>query len=343
MASLTGIFRADTDNAQENDKLVDLFKNRAELKKEFAGLREEKYQLQQRIKQHEGATARVQQKLEHIENLLLDREWVHNVVAFYQLRRLALHCAAKLGRFAEQIKQQLEQKVQSKVLGALKAEQDSKAAKIEEEIAQLRLQVQTHEDRLQKERHHLLTMSGFVRLFKGRKQQACVEEIETAIETGKARALELNSKLVSIRDVAPPDHVGLDVPTKRSINILILAFAQQLYLHFEQDGLVELAKEANEKSVGAINYGSKYECEQIMSRIDKRWDSMESVAGYADTLQKRAKLLGEGAVFRADDDVVPAPGSTATVYEITADGLVRESHANILGSNYFSIAKILSR
>lgn len=343
MASLSGIFRADTDNVQENDKLVDLFKNRAGLKKEFAGLREEKYQLQQRIKQHEGNTARVQQKLDHVENLLLDREWVYNVVAFYQLRRLALHCATKLARFAEQIKQQHEQKIQNKVLSAWQAKQDSHAADIAAEIGRLRLQVQSQEDRLQKQRHYMLTMSGIARLFKGRKQQACVAEIETAIASDQALALELNNKFASVREVAPPDHVGLDVPTKRSINILILAFAQQLYLHFEQDGLVELAKEANEKSVGAVNYGSKYECDQIMSRIENRWDTMESVAGYADVLQKRAKLIGDGAVFRADDEVVPAPGSTAAVYDIAANGVVRESHANILGSNYFSIAKILSR
>ena len=53
--------------------------------------------------------------------------------------------------------------------------------------------------------------------------------------------------------------------TKRSINLMILAFAQQLYLHFEEDDLAVMAKEASEKSVGAVNYGTKAECDLILS------------------------------------------------------------------------------
>ena len=66
MTGLTGIFKAAPEVVEDNDKLVDLFRNRAELKKEFAALRDEKFQLQDRIKQHEGATARVQQKMDHL-------------------------------------------------------------------------------------------------------------------------------------------------------------------------------------------------------------------------------------------------------------------------------------
>jgi len=110
VTNLTGLFKTEPEETRDNDKLVDLFRNRAELKKEFAALRDEKYQLQDRIKEHEGATARAQQQLDHLENLLSDREWVHSVVAFYQLRRLAAKCSAKLSKFAEQLKQQREQR-----------------------------------------------------------------------------------------------------------------------------------------------------------------------------------------------------------------------------------------
>ena len=118
MASLTGIFKTEQEPVQDTDKLVDLFRNRSELKKEFAALRDEKYQLQDRVKERQGAVERVQQKLNHLEALLLDPEWVHNVVAFYQLRRLAAHCENKIVRFAEQLKQQREQKIHGKVLAS---------------------------------------------------------------------------------------------------------------------------------------------------------------------------------------------------------------------------------
>ena len=124
---------------------------------------------------------------------------------------------------------------------------------------------------------------------------------------------------------------------------MILSFAQQLYLIFSEDNLAVLAKEASEKSPGAVNYGTKYECDEIIEKIEKRWDSMESVTEFADVLQKRAALIAEHAVFRNDDDVVPAAGTVATIFAIDANGVVREKDANLLGDNYFRLAKVLSR
>ena len=88
MSSLTAIFGSSEskDQEQDSDKLLNLYWNRAELKKEFAGMRKEQFKLQDRIKNHEGANARLQQKLDHLEDLLIDPQWVHNVVILDQLR-----------------------------------------------------------------------------------------------------------------------------------------------------------------------------------------------------------------------------------------------------------------
>ena len=343
MTSLTGLFKAEPEEVQDNEKLVDLFRNRAELKKEFAALRNEKYQLQDRIKQHQGATARVQQKMDHLESLLLDREWVHNVVAFYQLRRLAAHCNAKLNRFAEQLKQQREQRIQSKVVAEWDEQRNEQVSGIERQIGEHRLQTQLLEDQLQAERHKLMTMNGITKMFRRNALESEIEEIIARIDLGQAKERQLLEALDDIHNLTPPDHEGLDNATKRSINFMILAFNQQLYLHFEEDNLAAMAKESSEKSVGAINYGTKYECDEIIERIEKRWDSMESVADFAEVMQKRAQLLADHAMFRHDDDVIPTPGSVAIVYAIDANGVVKQKDANLLGDNYFGVTKVLSR
>jgi hypothetical protein len=343
VSTLTGLFKAAPEEPQDNDKLVDLFRNRAELKKEFAALRNEKYQLQDRIKQQQGATARVQQKMDHLESLLLDREWVHNVVTFYQLRRLAMHCNARLARFSEELKQQREQRIHSKSLNQWNAERSERVAAIQAEINKNRLQTQLLEDQLQSERHRLMTMNGFSRMLKGKNLKSAIDDIETRIEAGLSREQDLLVELEKVQNLTPPDHEGLDTATKRSINFMILSFAQQLYLTFLDDNLGAMAKEASEKSVGAINYGTKYECDEIIALIEKRWDSLESVTDHADVLQKRAKLIAQHALFRHDNDVIPAPGSVATVYAIDANGVIKERDANLLGDNYFAISKVLSR
>ena len=119
MSMSTAIFGNTEDKSQDSEKLLNLYWNRAELKKEFAGMRKEQFKLQDRIKQQKGATARLQQKLDYLEELLVDPQWVHNVMVFYQLRSLALRCERKLAKFAEQLKQQREQKQHNNVKGSV--------------------------------------------------------------------------------------------------------------------------------------------------------------------------------------------------------------------------------
>ncbi len=343
MAGLTTIFKKDASEPEEKDKLVDLFRNRAELKKEFAALRNEKYRLQDRIKEHQGATARVEQKLAHLESLLLDPEWVHNVIAFYQLRRLGAHCQNKIERFAEQLKQQREQRIHSQLLATWNDDKERKAGEIQSRLGELRLSVQLLEDQLQAEQQRLTTMGGLSRLVRGRALSAEIDGITERVAAGQQQERDLLADLQALENLPPPDQQGLDIPTKRSINFTILAFAQQLYLHYLDDDLALLAKEASEKSVGAINYGGKSECDAILARLQKRKDEVEQVDGFADVLQQRARLIAEHAMFRDDDDAVPVPGTVATVFDIDNNGVVTRRDANLLGDNFFGVAKVLSR
>ena len=124
---------------------------------------------------------------------------------------------------------------------------------------------------------------------------------------------------------------------------MILAFTQQLYLHYLDDDLAMLAKEASEKSVGAINYGGKRECDEILVRLRKRRAEAENAEGFADVLAQRAKLIAEHAMFQDEDDAVPLAGTAATVFDIDANGVVRHHDANLLGENFFGISSVLSR
>ena len=124
---------------------------------------------------------------------------------------------------------------------------------------------------------------------------------------------------------------------------MILAFAQQLYLHFGPDGVAAMAKESGEKSVGAINYGGKKDCDRLIARVHNRAQSLEKESDFADVLRQRAHLIAENALFRNDDDAVPASSSVATLFAISEQGAVKTSDADLLGENYWGLAGILSR
>jgi hypothetical protein len=343
LSALTAIFGSTEDKSPDSDKLLQLYWNRAELKKEFASMRKEQFRLQDRIKQQEGATARLQQKLDHLEDLLLDPDWAHNVVTFFQLRGLAIRCERKLARFAEQLKQQREQKQHSSLLVTWNEERTRDVRLLEHKLLEQRDNVHMLEDRLQAERHRLLSMSGLLRFFRRRSVTAALDSLAEQIESARLGEAQIVASIDEINARTPPENQGLDVASKRSINLMILAFAQQLYLHFADDRLSSLAKEASDKSVGAINYGSREECEELLQRVRKRREAMEQSNDFAAVLQKRARLIGEKAQFRNDTDAVPIAGSVSIVFSIDPNGLVRDSKANLLGENYWGISKVLSR
>lgn len=343
MSSLTAIFGSSAEKSHDSEKLLNLYWNRAELKKEFAGMRKEQYKLKDRIKQQEGATARLQQKLDHLEQLLIDPAWARNVVVFYQFRGLALRCERKLAKFAEQLKQQREQRQHNSLLVRWNDSRTREMKAIEARIAENRQGIEQAEDQLQAERRRLMSMSGFLKIFRRRSVTAILDKLAVRIDEAANREVELKQQMTDIKNRKPPENQGLDVATKRSINFMILAFAQQLLLHFADNDLAALAKEASDKSAGAINYGTPDECDQLLVRIQKRLDLMEQSSDFASVLQARSRLIAEKALFRTDADVVPIAGSVITVFDIDKDGNVERSDANLLGENYWAIAKILSR
>lgn len=343
MASLTAILGISEGDSGDSDKLLELYRNRAELKKDFDSLRDDTQKLQDQIKDQVGEAARLQQKLEHLEDLLLDPDWAYNVIVYYQLRAFNLRCVNQLAHFAEQLKQNSEQQQYGKVIDAWQDERDEEAQAMQARISEHQAQLQTLKDQFQAEQQRYSSMSSFARFLRKRSVRKTLDRIASQVEATRSREAELLAELEEIRSREAPDTEGLDIATKRSINFMILAFTQQIYVHFAADNLAGLAQESSDKSVGAINYGTRKECEDILDIVRERAASMDDVTEFAGILKQRAQLIAENALFNSDGDAVPVPGSVSTVYEIDQNGGVKEKDANLIGENYWDVARALSR
>lgn len=343
MASRQPIFGVVSEHGDENEKLVELFRNRAELKKEFAALSKERHRLQQLVKEQQGATARIEQRLEHLESLLADPEWVHTVVVFYQLRSLNRRCAGKLARFAEQLKQQREKRVRDAQISAWRDKCNARRKRLDQELSARRQQLRKLEGQLDAERQRAATVSGFSRMFRKHSAPGQLAELEGKLEALREQERAVLGKVEALENGALPDPPGLSLAEKRSVNFTILAFAQHLFLQFDDRNLVALVKESSDKSVGAINYGSKRDCDLLLERVALQVDALEKASDYADILRRRAELIAEHAMFKDDEDAVPVAGTVATVFAINGNGVVTKSDANLLGDNYWGLANVLSR
>ena len=347
MTSLTAIFGSSTeksdDNEKESEKLLNLYWNRAELKKEFAELRNEKFRLLERITEQESVAARAEQQLEQLESLLLDPGSVHSTVTYYQLRSLNSRCEKKLARFAELLKQQREQHIQSRELQAWNETRKVEASEIENKIGEQQIQAQMLEDRLQAERHRLATMSGFMRFFRKRSITAELDRLANSIHEAQANEAALLEQLEDNLNRQPPDTKGLDIGAKRTINCMIIAYAQLQYLLLRGNDLADLAKEAGDKSVAALNYGDKQDCAKLLSYVQDGFATLASSKDFAEELQLRARRIAERAEFRHTSDAVPVSASVSTIFESCTDDKSKKFSLNLLGENYWNLAGVVSR
>ena len=70
----------------DDERLVALFRNRAELKKELSALDDERHRLLDRLKLQEGATMRVEEQLAALEQYLGRPDEGYKSLAYFQLR-----------------------------------------------------------------------------------------------------------------------------------------------------------------------------------------------------------------------------------------------------------------
>jgi len=344
LTSITAIFGQSREDARDSDKLLELYWNRAELKKDFADLRNETFRLKDRIRDEKSKAARAQQQLLQLENLLLDPEWVHSVAVFYQLRALNIHLSRKLARFAEQLKQQREQRRHRQLLTEWSAQQGARIAEIDAECDRIDARIAALETDLRETRAGYAAMNRFLRFLRKRATKRALDRITGEHAELRQRRETLREDRAGIEAGGAPDAQGLDMTSKRSINCMILSFAQELFLHFHDDGIASMAREAGIKGAGAIRYGTREECNLVLNRVSRLRQSMPKTSDLADRLQERARILAERARFRADDHAVPDVTTVATVIDMHVEsGALREIDASLLADNYWGISQVVSR
>ncbi len=343
MAVLAGIFSNGQEQAQDSDKLMHLFWNRTELKKEFARLRNEKYRLSDQLKQQEGMTAKANQNLVHLEQLLGEPGSALSILVHYQLRGLGQRCEGKLARFAEELRQQRERKHRNMVLMAWNDERARQRRLLERKLSNAHETAEQMESRLRLEEQKIQALGFFKKLLRRRMLNAKLDFLVRKVAKMRCDEAELESKLEMIKNQRPPENTGLDVTNKRLINLQIIAFAQHLYLQLGGADFASLVKQTMERSAGGVDYGAKAKCDQLLERVSQVARVVEQNADLSVVLEKRAELLGQTAKFASDHDVVPVPNTVASVYTFNEQGAVQKTEGNLLGENYWGVAKVLCR
>lgn len=336
-------------NGTDDERLLDLFWNRADLKKRFSTLRDQLDAQRDEIKAKEEEIERARQDKRALEGMLVDPDTAFTAMVYYQLRGLYESARIQLESFSEELSNQQKDRERKKQIMEFNQDREKRLKDVSAQIARIKTEADEAKQALAALEGEFATLTGIFNYFKRRKMQPLLEQRRNHYESVRSRIEELFDRRIKLESEPWPDYPGLSAEGKRVINLAVIALAQHLYIHFSENSLGEMSRVTTLKRVQDIDYGTRPDCEFLMNRIAEAVLSMKNDRGFANELRARSKFLRTRAEFRSEHDTVPVPGSIGNI-PIAVPGIDLGNtvagvplEVNVMIDDYWNLSKVLLR
>jgi hypothetical protein len=252
----------------EEERLMQLFQNRAGLKKAYADLKDEFHLLRDRLKQQEGATIRVQEQLDALGDLLGDPKTGFGALVFFQLRALWKICHQQLSTFATDLTRQQEAR-EWRSTRRKATRRRARGSPMSISACRPPRRGRFAAQHLAPHRSEIGRLTAFWHYFKRRRRQKSLESLRSQVVAADAQVGDLHAERSAIEHEAAEDFPGISLAARRNINLAIISYAELLCEHVDAYGLAARAKEAVARRVHEMNFGTREECEGYMQRVQK--------------------------------------------------------------------------
>jgi hypothetical protein len=328
----------------EDERLLRLFWNRAELKREFDKLRRERDRMVEHLRQQEGATLRVQQRLEQLEGLLADPLRSANASVYYQLRGIWQYGRRRLSRLARDVAARQQDLEQRREQARFEDNRQVALDAIDRRLAALQERQQALEAQLAELGHRRSGLAAFWRYLERRQVEMEEESARAALDDVAIQmeryARARHEKLVE--SLSPLE--SLSVEGRRAVNLAVLALAQEMILHFSTDNVAAMARDASLRTVTDVAYGGLDECRDLSQRIATVLSRFEALPDLPARVQRRTDWLAQTVRFTRPEDTVPASGYDSIPVEIPASPVAGRSATlavNVVADEYWDIYTVL--
>ena len=337
--------RNERKSESDEDRLLKLFRNRSELKKEFAKLRESGEILKEQLQEQEGATLRSQQQLQQLERLLAHPVQAANASVFYQLKGVWGQCHRKLSRLSEHLLSHRRDQEIKFELNRFNASKKAELSAIGNQLKDAKRRFEKVEAELEGLKLERSNARGFWNIFRRAKLRRSIEALTIVHNNAKGKLKEYLDQVREKDELSPPEYGELSIEGRRSINLMLIAIAQELYLHFSLRKVSGLAREASVREVTEVNYGDINACRDMNIHIEKCIRNLPSGEQLVPLAAQRVAYLEKCASYRMDSDTVPVAGSFSEIpINFGDDGSItgkKTIKVNVLADEYWDIYKVL--
>ena len=321
----------------EQERLLKLFWNRAELKKELQSLDDQLHNLRNKLKQQENANTRLQQQLEQLEVLLGSPERGLDALVHFGLKSLWRACREQLEKFAAELKRERQDAQRKLQLAEFQQDRAERLKVADERLRQAQEVADAERERLADSERRIAQLQRFWHYFKRR-------ELTTEILGQRERCVVAEHHLGEMRESHRtiekepwPEFPGLSIDGRRLVNLAVIAYAQHLFARLAVSGLAMDARLANNRSVESAKHGNLDACLSRLREIAQALALVNAQDGLAADIKKRGEKMLATATWRNANETVPQPASLPPA----ATGGVPD--ANVLVDDYWDVYKVLLR
>jgi hypothetical protein len=337
--------RAGREEQSEDERLLNLFRNRAELKKAFSDLQKSLRVAEERLASQEAATRRAEERFQAIEQLLAQPGTGYTALVYFQLRALWRSCHERLQAIADEMRGRHEERQRREELMRFNQEKLRQLAALDQQLAQAKDEVEERLLRRNASRVQLEKARGLLAYFRRRGLVETLAQRQTELDASRQRLAELQDRRAAVNAEPWPEFSGLDVATKREINLTVIAAAQELYLFFSTGELSRKARDASVNAIQEMRYGSEDECKALIGKIREAVAALGPGRPQIADFAARVRSVTSEAQFRSARETVPMASSVARI-ELPVQAAGERSarriplEVNVLADEYWDIYEI---
>ncbi len=322
----------------EEERLLKLFWNRAELKKELAGLDDELHQLKDRLKQQVAAHDRIQQQVEELEALLGSPERGFDALVHFGLRSVWRSCRAQLEQLVQDLRRQQEERERRRQLDEFQGDRSERLKLADERLVTAARGAEAARSALVQAEQKRRSLRGFWNYFRRRRLGAGMDGLQQRVQAAESHLADLREAHRTIEKEPLPEFPGLSLEGRRAINLAVIACARLLHQRLHALGLAVPARVAMNRGVQDARHGSRDACLARLGEIQRGLATVQRQEGRATDIRAETERLRRTGRFRSASETVPEPESIVAG-ETAGDDAAR----GLLIDDYWDISRVLLR
>jgi hypothetical protein len=329
----------------EDGRVVELFRSRAELRKQHEELIETVQRMRDRLKQQEAATQRMQEMFEGLEKRLEAADTGLSTLVFYHLRALWFDGREIIAQLVRELAAKQEDRERKAFALEGNRRQFAQRQALEQQLRQAESLVVAARQQLAACDARIAGMDKFWQRWEKPKVAAQRPALQAAVESTQQNLLAARARVEELDKVGAGDFPGISVESKRAINIAAIACAEVLCLRLARTTLVGAARAAMSKREAGEHYGDLAACVSLMSDIVKARNLLKQRTGIMQEVGVRSDRLRGSAAYLSDFDTVPIPESCGVsegdVLAHGSHGVTAAKLPNVLAEDTWDLFKVL--